>query len=227
MTRRLRVLIVDDQAIARAGVSMLLAGEPDLEVVGEVSNGLLAVQEAGRLRPDVVVMDVRMPELDGIEATRRLVAGHEPPAVLVLTTFDLDDYVFGALRAGASGFLVKECPPQALIDAVRAVARGETVLGPSATRRVVDAAVRRADQRSHPRQGSALDRLSERERQVFAAIARGLSNAEIGRELFVTEHTVKTHVSSLLAKLGLASRLQAVIAAYEWGVVLPRDPDRA
>ncbi len=219
----LRVLVVDDQAIARAGVRMLLEGEPDLEVVGEVADGLDAVRRARQLEPDVVLVDVRMPELDGIEATRRMVAAPRPPAVLVLTTFDLDEYVFGALRAGAAGFLLKDCEPEQLLNGVRAVARGEMVLGPAATRRVVAAAVRDAQAPGAvPRAATtALQRLSAREREVFEAVARGLSNAEIAAEFFVTEHTVKTHVSSVLAKLGLASRLQAVIAAYEWRVVSP------
>ncbi len=162
-------------------------------------------------------------KVDGIEATRRMVAAPRPPAVLVLTTFDLDEYVFGALRAGAAGFLLKDCEPEQLLNGVRAVARGEMVLGPAATRRVVAAAVRDAQAPGAvPRAAAtALQRLSAREREVFEAVARGLSNAEIAAEFFVTEHTVKTHVSSVLAKLGLASRLQAVIAAYEWRVVSP------
>jgi DNA-binding NarL/FixJ family response regulator len=224
----IRVLVADDQAIVRAGLRMLLSAEPDMDVVGEADDGGAAVRQASVLRPDVVVMDVRMPHMDGVEATGRLVRLDPPPAVLVLTTFGLDEYLFGALRAGAAGFLVKDADPQRLIDAVRAVANGDVVIAPSVTRRLIDAAVAFADlDDGRRRQDTTLDRLTAREQEIFLAVARGLSNADIAARLSVSEHTVKTHIGSLFAKLGLASRVQAVIAAYEWGVIRPGFPDGA
>jgi DNA-binding NarL/FixJ family response regulator len=215
----IRVLIVDDQPIVRASLRTLVDGEPDLQVVADVGDGSQGLEAAARLRPDVVLMDVRMPGLDGIAATRQLVASPAPPAVLILTTFELDEYIFGALQAGACGFLLKDSDPQQLVDAVRIAHRGDMVLAPSTTRRVIEAAVRTAPAAGSGGTQPPVDRLSERELQVFVAIARGLSNVEIASLLFVAENTVKTHVSNILTKLGFTSRIQVVIAAYEWQVV--------
>ena len=215
----LRVLVVDDQPIARAGLRMLLEAEADIEVVAEAVDGFEAVSMTSELVPDVVVMDIRMPRLDGIGATRALLALPAAPSVLVVTTFDLDEYVLGALRAGASGFLVKDCDPQELVDGVRAVRRGDIVLATTATRRLVAAATAYAP--AAPQPPPLFERLSEREREIFESLARGLSNARIAVDLHLSEHTVKTHIGSVFAKLGLTSRVQAVIAAYEWGVVRP------
>ena len=212
-----RVLLVDDQAMVRAGLRMLLAKEPDIQVVAEAENGLQAVESAARLRPDVVLMDIRMPVLNGVEATRRIVAADEHARVLILTTFDLDEYVYEALRAGASGFVLKDDPPEQLIGAVRTVAAGEALLSPTVTRRVI-AQFTRVHHRPPPK---AVDTLTTRERDVFRLMARGLSNAEIGRELFIGETTVKTHVTHILQKLDLRDRVQAVIYAYETGLVAP------
>ena len=215
------VLIVDDQALVRAGFRMILEAEEDMDVVGEAADGREAVAEARRLHPDVVLMDVRMPEVDGIEATRRLL-GEDGTAVkiVMLTTFDMDEYVYEALRAGASGFLLKDVPPEQLLDGIRAVARGDALLAPSVTRRVIEEFVRRppASVRTLP---PKLDELTVRELEVLKLIARGLSNAEIATELFVSETTVKTHVAHVLMKLHLRDRVQAVVAAYESGLVEP------
>jgi DNA-binding NarL/FixJ family response regulator len=216
-----RVLIVDDQALVRTGFRMILEAEDDIDVVGEAANGVEAITEARRLEPDVVLMDVRMPELDGIEATRRLLAngGAGDTKVVMLTTFDMDEYVFDALRAGASGFLLKDVPPERLIDGIRAVAGGDALLAPSITRRLIEEFVRSGPPSSSP--PPALGELTGRELEVLQLIARGLSNAEIAKELFVSETTVKTHVAHVLMKLGLRDRVQAVVLAYEAGVVQP------
>jgi DNA-binding NarL/FixJ family response regulator len=217
----LGVLIVDDQALVRAGFRMILEAEEDMEVVGEAADGREAVTEARRLRPDVVLMDVCMPEVDGIEATRRLLAEDASAAkIVMLTTFDMDEYVYDALRAGASGFLLKDVPPEQLVDGIRAVARGDALLAPSVTRRVIEEFVRRppASVRTLP---PKLEELTARELEVLKLIARGLSNAEIASELFVSETTVKTHVAHVLMKLELRDRVQAVVAAYESGLVEP------
>jgi DNA-binding NarL/FixJ family response regulator len=216
-----RVLIVDDQALVRTGFRMILEAEEDIEVVGEAGDGIEAITEARRLEPDVVLMDVRMPELDGIEATRRLLAngGAGETKVVMLTTFDMDEYVFDALRAGASGFLLKDVPPERLIDGIRAVANGDALLAPSITRRLIEEFVRSGPASSSP--PPALGELTARELEVLQLIARGLSNAEIAKELFVSETTVKTHVAHVLMKLGLRDRVQAVVLAYEAGVVQP------
>ncbi len=219
----LGVLIVDDQALVRAGFRMILEAEEDVEVVGEAADGREAVAEAQRLRPDVVLMDVRMPEMDGIEATRRLLAGEGTTTkVVMLTTFDMDEYVYDALRAGASGFLLKDVPPEQLVAGIRAVASGDALLAPSVTRRVIEEFVRRppASVRTH---SPKLSELTARELEVLTLIARGLSNAEIAKELFVSETTVKTHVRHVLMKLAVRDRVQAVVLAYETGLVEPGD----
>ncbi len=217
----LRVLIVDDQALVRAGFRMILEAEQDIEVVGEAADGLEAIAEATRLEPDVVLMDVRMPELDGIEATRRLLAnGSVDTKVVMLTTFDMDEYVYDALHAGASGFLLKDVPPEQLVDGIHAVASGDALLAPSITRRLIEEFVRSGPGPTSP-PPAGLDELTARELEVLRLIARGLSNAEIAKELFVGETTVKTHVAHVLMKLGLRDRVQAVVLAYESGVVQP------
>jgi DNA-binding NarL/FixJ family response regulator len=219
----LGVLIVDDQALVRAGFRMILEAEEDVEVVGEAGNGLEAVAAAQRLKPDVVLMDVRMPEMDGIEATRRLLADTGTSAkVVMLTTFDMDEYVYDALRAGASGFLLKDVPPEQLVAGIRAVASGDALLAPSVTRRVIEEFVRRppASVRTLP---PRLSELTTRELEVLKLIARGLSNAEIAQELVVSETTVKTHVGHVLTKLAVRDRVQAVVLAYESGLVEPGD----
>ena len=209
-----RVLLVDDQAMVRAGLRMLLAKESDIQVVAEAENGLQAVESAACLTPDVVLMDIRMPVLNGVEATRRIVAADEHARVLILTTFDLDEYVYEALRAGASGFVLKDDPPEQLIGAVRTVAAGEALLSPTVTRRVI-AQFTRVHHRPPPK---AVDTLTTRERDVFRLIARGLSNAEIGQELFISDTTVKTHITRLLQKLDLRDRAQAIVLAYQTGL---------
>jgi DNA-binding NarL/FixJ family response regulator len=210
----IRVLVADDQSMVRAGFRMLLAGEEDIEVVAEASNGKEAVDKAARFDPTVVLMDIRMPELDGLEATRRILAADPDARVLVLTTFDLDEYVYEALRAGASGFVLKDDPPEQLIAAVRTVASGDALLSPAVTKRVIGAFTRMP----RPTPPRELDDLSAREREVFRLVARGLSNAQIGKELFIGETTVKTHVTHILSKLGLHDRVQAVVLAYQTGV---------
>jgi DNA-binding NarL/FixJ family response regulator len=217
MSGRTSVVIVDDQGMVRAGFRSLLASEPDLDVVGEASDGEEAVEVVTRLEPQVTLMDIRMPRLDGIAATRRLVAARVPTRVLVLTTFDLDEYVFEALRAGASGFLLKDAPAEELAAAIRVVASGESLLAPGVTRRVIDAFVRRPAPAARPRD-ERLDRLTPREVEVLGLLARGLSNLDIAERLFVSEGTTKTHVSNVLTKLGLRDRVQAVIFAYESGL---------
>jgi DNA-binding NarL/FixJ family response regulator len=206
----IRTLVVDDQAMVRAGLRMLLSSEPDIEVVAEAGHGLEAIAQAGRHHPDVILMDLRMPELDGLEATRRILAADPDARVLVLTTFNLDDYVYESLRAGASGFVLKDEPPEQLIAAVRTVAAGEALLSPSVTRSVIAHFTRQ--QRQPP--PAALATLTARETDVFRLIAAGLSNAEIGRELFISDTTVKTHVTRLLQKLDVRDRAQAIVLAY-------------
>jgi len=210
----IRVLLVDDHALARTGFRMVLDAEPDIEVVGEAANGTQAIHSAGRLHPDVVLMDVRMPELDGIAATREV--ANDSTKVLILTTFDLDDYVYDSLAAGASGFLLKDAGPEQLTEAIRVVAAGDALLAPSVTRRLIDDVVGAGRRRlARPPE---LDALTPRELEVLRLVAAGLSNAEIAERLVVEETTVKTHVSRLLAKLGLRDRVQAVILAYEVGL---------
>ena len=218
MADQIRVLVADDQELVRGGFALILDAQPDIAVVGEAADGAEAIAAAGRLRPDVVLMDVRMPNVDGIQATARICAASDT-RVLVLTTFDLDEYVYDALRAGASGFLLKDMRRDDLVNAVRVVAGGEALLAPTVTRRLIaDVVSRAAPQRVDDR----LATLTGRETETLKAVARGLSNAEIAAELFVTEHTVKTHVSNLLTKLGLRDRVQAVVLAYETGLVVPR-----
>ena len=217
-----RVLIADDQSLVRAGFRLMLENHPDLEVVGEASNGEEAVHSAGRLDPDVVLMDIRMPEMDGIAATRAITASH-PARVLVLTTYDLDQYVYDALQAGASGFLLKDTPPAQLTDGIRAVAAGEALLAPTVTRRLIEEFARVAPAR-HARPAE-LDELTPRELEVLRLLARGMSNAEIAGELVLSEATIKTHVAHVLSKLGVRDRVQAVVLAYESGLVTPARPE--
>ena len=221
-----RVLIADDQALVRAGFKMILDAEDDLDVIGEAADGLEAVELARRLKPDVVLMDIRMPQLDGIEATRRVVAldGAAPVRVLMLTTFDLNEYVYEALRAGASGFLLKDVPPEQLAAGIRIIAQGEALLAPSITKRLISEFASAAPAAAKPPKG--LDELTARELEVFKLIARGLSNAEIAAELIVSETTVKTHVARVLMKLGLRDRVQAVVLAYESGIAVPGRPSQ-
>jgi DNA-binding NarL/FixJ family response regulator len=215
-----RVLIADDQALLRAGFRRLLETAPGIEVVGEAADGREAVDEARRLRPSLVLMDIRMPRLDGIEATRRLVESDgDSIKVLILTTFGLDDYVYDALRAGASGFMLKDAPPEELLAAIEVVARGDALIAPAVTRSVIEEFVRRSPAPRPP--APVLDDLTAREREVLSLLARGLSNAEIAERLVVSDGTVKTHVAHVLSKLGLRDRVQAVILAYESGMVTP------
>jgi DNA-binding NarL/FixJ family response regulator len=215
----IRVLLVDDQPLLRTGFRLILQTEPDIEVVGEAADGEVALAQVRALRPDVVLMDIRMPGMDGVEATRRLQQLSDPPRVLVLTTYDLDEYVVDSLRAGASGFLLKDVPADDLVEAVRVVHRGEAVVAPRVTRRLLD---RFARHLPAPTTGpTTLPTLTEREHQVLLLVARGLSNAEIAAELVLSETTVKTHVSNVLMKLGLRDRVQAVVLAYERGLVTP------
>jgi DNA-binding NarL/FixJ family response regulator len=216
--RRIRVLLVDDQAMVRGGFRMILEAEEDIDVVGEAADGSAAIEAVRRLRPDVVLMDIQMAGMDGLEATRRIVGGDAPgPRVVILTTFEIDEYVFRAIRGGASGFLLKNAPPDDLVAAVRAVADGGALLGPSVTRRLIEAFVAAVPAPSVDRR--ELASLTEREREVLLLVARGLSNAEIADRLVVGEATVKTHVSNVLAKLELRDRVQAVVFAYESGLV--------
>ena len=212
----IRILVADDQQLVRSGFRMILRSDPALEVVGEAADGVEAVSLARELRPDVVLMDVRMPRVDGIEATRRVTAAGEAPRVLVLTTFDLDEYVFAALRAGASGFLLKDAPEEQLLAAIRVVADGGSLFAPSVTRRLVE---RFADLGGPAAPPASLAALTARELEVLRLLARGRSNAEIAAELVLSEHTVKTHVARVLSKLDLRDRIQAVILAYECGLV--------
>jgi DNA-binding NarL/FixJ family response regulator len=209
----IRVLVADDQAMVRAGFRMVLSGEDDIDVVAEAGNGREAVERAARFHPDVVLMDIRMPEVDGLEATRRILAADRAARVLILTTFDLDEYIYEALAIGASGFVLKDDPPEQLIAAIRTVAAGDALLSPAITRRVIKAFARAP----RPAPPKAFDDLSDRERAVFHLIARGLSNGEIGRELYISETTVKTHVTHILQKLNLRDRVQAVVFAYQTG----------
>ena len=220
MSDEIRVLLVDDQQLIRMGFRMVLDAEPDLTVIGEAADGAEALAMTAAEAPDVILMDVRMPRMDGIEATERIIAAHPDVKVIVLTTFDLDEYAFAAVRAGASGFLLKDAHPQELTRAIRAAHAGEAVLSPRVTKRMLD-----LFGPSLPAEApdmSALDELTQREREVFIAIARGLTNAEIGAELFVSESTVKTHVGRVLAKLGARDRVQAVLLAHRFGMI-PRE----
>jgi DNA-binding NarL/FixJ family response regulator len=215
-----RVVIADDQALVRGGFRMILDAKEDMEVVGEAADGAEAVALTERERPDVVLMDVRMPDMDGIEATRRIVSSGSPARVVVLTTYDIDEFVFAALRAGASGFMLKDVRPPDLVEAIRIVARGDALLAPSVTRRLLDRFAGALPDGAPP--PGDLDELTEREREVLRFVALALSNAEIAARLHLTEATVKTHVSSVLRKLGLRDRVQAVVFAYDVGVVRPR-----
>jgi DNA-binding NarL/FixJ family response regulator len=221
-----RVALVDDQELVRTGFRMMLDAQPDMTVVGEAADGLAAVALAAAGEADVMVMDVRMPRLDGVEAARRICAAGKRPRVLMLTTFDLDEYAFAALKAGASGFLLKDVPPQELLFAIRAVHSGDSVVAPSTTRRLIDRFVPMlsAAEGETPLATAGLAGLTDREREVLVQVAAGLSNAEIATRLFVSEATVKTHVGRILAKLGLRDRVQAVVLAYETGLVRARTP---
>jgi DNA-binding NarL/FixJ family response regulator len=223
----IRVLLADDQELVRTGFRMILEGESDVEVVGEASDGREAVEQVALKHPDVVLMDVRMPNLDGLEATRQIVASNRGGGsrVLILTTFDLDEYVYEALRAGASGFLLKDVPADQLANGVRVVAGGEALLAPPVTRRLIEELV--STRRAPGELPTELDELTARELEVLKLMARGLSNAEIAEQLVIEQTTVKTHVARVLMKLGLRDRVQAVVFAYEWGIVQPGAPDRA
>ena len=210
----IRVLVADDQSMVRAGFRMLLSGEQDIEVVAEARDGLEAVAKAARFDPTVILMDIRMPELDGLEATRRIIAANDAARILILTTFGLDEYVYEALRAGASGFVLKDDPPEQLIGAVRTVAAGDALLSPAITKRVI----RQFAQLRRPTPPKAVEELTARELDIFRLIAEGLSNAEISERLFIGETTVKTHVTHILQKLGLRDRVQAVVLAYQSGL---------
>jgi DNA-binding NarL/FixJ family response regulator len=215
----IRVLLADDQSLLRAGFRMILESEPDIEVIGEAADGDQAVASTRRLHPDVVLMDIQMPGSDGLAATRRITTDPDVRSrVLILTTFERDEYVFEALQAGASGFLLKNAPPERLIEAVRVVASGDALLAPSVTRRVIEQFARRPVE---PDVRARLESLTQREREVLVLLARGKSNSELAAELFVTEGTIKTHLSSLLSKLGIRDRVQAVVLAYESGLVTP------
>jgi DNA-binding NarL/FixJ family response regulator len=218
----IRVLIADDHELMRNGLRAILDAQQDIEVIGEAEHGAQAVENAIRLHPDVVIMDIRMPRLDGIEATKRLaVQAEKAPKVLVLTTFDLDEYVYEALRAGAAGFLLKDTPPRQLAEAVRTIAAGESLLAPAVTKRLIERYVSRPP--GHTTRRERFAELTERELDVLQLITRGLSNAEIGARLFLSEATVKTHVTRILSKLGVRDRVQAVVLAYETGLVQPGD----
>ena len=217
MAPLIRVLLADDQALVRGGFRMILEARDDFDVVGEAANGIEAVELAEGLAPDVILMDVRMPELDGVEATRRIVASGASARILILTTFDLDEYVHAAIRAGASGFLLKDVEPERLVEAIRVVAAGDALLAPTVTRRLLERFAQLPDERVPP----SLDALTSRELETLRLLASGCSNAEIAQELVVSEATVKTHVSSVLRKLGVRDRVQAVVAAYDAGLVQP------
>jgi DNA-binding NarL/FixJ family response regulator len=221
----IRVLLADDQALVRGGFRMILEAQPDMEVVAEAEDGWQALEFARELRPEVVLMDIRMPGLDGLEATRRLLAVPDAPRVLVLTTFDLNEYVYEAMKTGASGFLLKDVRPEQLAEAVRTVAAGDTLLAPAITRRLVEQFVRRPP--PGERAPTELNVLTERELDVLKLLARGLSNAEIAQALYVSEATVKTHVTRILTKLRVRDRVQAVVFAYECGLVQPGDADES
>jgi len=218
----IRVLLCDDQALVRSGFRLILEARPDLQVVGEAEDGAQAVRLAAQTQPDVILMDVRMPHLDGVEATRQIVAAGSPARILVLTTYDLDEYVYAAIRAGASGFLLKDVQPAQLAEAIRVIAAGDALLAPSVTRRLLGQFARTLpEQRAIP---ATLSALTEREADVLRLLAAGLSNAELAGRLYISEATVKSHVSSLLRKLGVRDRVQAVILAYEAGLVTPQQP---
>jgi DNA-binding NarL/FixJ family response regulator len=210
----IRVLVADDQSLVRGGFRMLLAGAPDMEIVAEASNGLEAVEKAARFHPTIVLMDIRMPELDGLEATRRILAADAEARILILTTFDLDEYVYEALRSGASGFVLKDEPPEQLLAAIRTVAAGDALLSPSVTTRVIKQFARNP----RPAPPKEFDELTSREQEVFRLIADGLSNVEIGQQLYISDTTVKTHITHILQKLGLRDRVQAVVLAYQTGL---------
>jgi DNA-binding NarL/FixJ family response regulator len=225
---QIRLVVVDDQPLLRTGFRMILAAERDMTVVGEAGDGVEAVREVARLQPDVVLMDIRMPNMDGVEATRRITAaaGPDGPRVLILTTFDLDEYVLNAIRAGASGFLLKDVPPEELAAAIRIVASGDALLAPSVTRRLLDRFAELPSPNGAPaRRPAGMTDLTERELEVFTLIGRGLSNQEIAERLFLGETTVKTHVSRVFAKLDLRDRVQAVVLAYEAGIVRAGHPE--
>lgn len=219
----IRIMLVDDQAMVRAGFRMILESEDDFTVVGEAADGVEATEIVGRCRPDVILMDIRMPRMDGVEATTRILSEHRSdgsdPRILVLTTFDLDAYVYAVLRSGASGFLLKDAPAEQLIDAVRVVHRGDALLSPSVTRRLIEEVTRRPDPALIPVPG--LDDLTERELEVLKLVAHGLSNSEVAERLYLGEATVKTHLGRVLSKLNLRDRVQAVVMAYESGLVTP------
>ena len=219
----IRIMLVDDQAMVRAGFRMILESEDDFAVVGEAADGVEALELVERCRPDVILMDIRMPRMDGVEATARILSDHPSdgsnPRILVLTTFDLDDYVYAVLRSGASGFLLKDAPAEQMIDAVRVVHRGDALLSPSVTRRLIEEVTRRPDPSRTPVPG--LDELTERELEVLKLVARGLSNSEVAERLFLGEATIKTHLGRVLSKRNLRDRVQAVVLAYESGLVTP------
>ena len=218
------ILLVDDQPMLRMGYRMILDAQPDLKVVGEADNGLEAIELTTRLAPDVVLMDVRMPHLDGVQATERIVASGSDSRIIILTTFDLDEYAYGALRAGASGFLLKDAPPPDMLSAIRAVATGDAVVAPSVTRRLLSQFAQHLPDPQRTTLGDADERvksLTPRERELLVEVARGLSNAEIAERLVLSEATVKTHVGRILGKLGLRDRVQIVVFAYETGLVRP------
>ena len=219
---KIRIVIADDQALVRSGFRLIVDARPDLEVVGEAEDGEQAVALVEELEPDVILLDIRMPNLDGIEATKQIVASGSGTRILVLTTFDLDEYVYGAIRAGASGFLLKDVRPGELVDAIRVVASGNALLGPTAVERLLRRFSVPVDDR--PMDSAAVGSLTDREAETLRLLANGLSNAEIAATLVVSETTVKTHVSNLLRKLGVRDRVQAVIAAYDAGVVQPKQP---
>ena len=221
----IRVLLCDDQALVRSGFRMILEARPGLQVVGEAEDGAQAVSLAAQTQPDVILMDVRMPHLDGVEATRQIVAAGSPARILMLTTYDLDEYVYAAIRAGASGFLLKDVQPAQLAEAIRVIAAGDALLAPSVTRRLLGQFARTLPgPRFRPASPASLSALTERETEVLRLLAAGLSNAELAGRLYISEATVKSHVSSLLRKLGLRDRVQAIILAYDTGLVTPQQP---